>query len=217
MADLPSRTEREREIAAAIAAILAKHRAEWQSATVEPQETERELREKLLALLAALFVLGSGTAAGELGVALVAGGAARTWADTYSTFLARRVLDGIRGRILGARDRDPLGVGGLEQAVLDSIVSEKTWGNFSATETTRAYTAGGEFAVTVYNIGRADTPGDFLPEPALAYWHTSQDDRVCPICKPLDGRPRDEWERVVPLGPPAHHVCRCWIDYAVAE
>jgi hypothetical protein len=40
-------------------------------------------------------------------------------------------------------------------------------------------------------------------------WRTSKDNRVCPICQPLDGRPSVEWQDRFPQGPPAHPRCRC--------
>jgi hypothetical protein len=40
-------------------------------------------------------------------------------------------------------------------------------------------------------------------------WHTSQDDRVCIICGPLNGQPEEDWRGQFPDGPPAHPRCRC--------
>jgi len=39
-------------------------------------------------------------------------------------------------------------------------------------------------------------------------WHTSNDEHVCPICEPNNGKPEGAW--TVPDGPPAHPRCRCW-------
>lgn len=39
------------------------------------------------------------------------------------------------------------------------------------------------------------------------------DQRVCKICQPLHLRRRSVWEPKFPLGTPAHHRCRCWIQY----
>lgn len=47
-------------------------------------------------------------------------------------------------------------------------------------------------------------------------WSTRQDERVCPICGPLDGQPMKVWRRYFPDGPPAHDNCRCsceWFHY----
>lgn len=239
MADLPNRLEHEAELAKQVADILRANQAEWQDGLEAPQ-TERSLREKLLGLLMLIFTLGAGTAAGELGIALVADGAARSWAGSYSNVLARGVVDAVRKRVAKARAKDVTGAAGLVRDTVDKLIDGNTWGNFAATEITRANTAGGEFSAMVYNIGRVSRPvgqpivgepvvpdvrpGELvppdeppaIPEPALALWHTSRDDRVCPVCRPLHGRPREEWQVQFPLGPPAHVACRCFVDYEVA-
>ena len=40
-------------------------------------------------------------------------------------------------------------------------------------------------------------------------WLTAEDERVCPICRPLDHLPRSKWQEKMPSGPPAHPRCRC--------
>lgn len=40
-------------------------------------------------------------------------------------------------------------------------------------------------------------------------WVTERDDRVCPICRPLDRTNEDTWGREFPNGPPGHVNCRC--------
>jgi len=55
----------------------------------------------------------------------------------------------------------------------------------------------------------------------IATWFTVRDERVCPICEPLDGRPETEEGGFVPRGeagpgipsPPAHPRCRCWLNH----
>lgn len=248
MADLPNRTEYEAKLSKEIAAILAQYRSEWETGLDAPQ-TERTLREKLLGFLALIFTIGAGTAAGELGIALVADGAARSWANSYSTMLARGVVDAVRKRVQKARATDLTQSTTLVRDTVDKLVTGNTWNNFAATEITRANTAGGEFSAMVYNIGRLNrksplpiigqpiapepAPGEFvppeppeepiIPEPALAIWHASTDaqgnpdSKVCPICRPLHGRPREEWQAVFPLGPPSHIACRCYVDYEVSK
>ena len=47
-------------------------------------------------------------------------------------------------------------------------------------------------------------------------WLTAEDERVCPICGPLDKAVDDEWGSQFPSGPPAHNNCRCMlaVEYA---
>lgn len=70
-------------------------------------------------------------------------------------------------------------------------------------ETTRSQHFGSEHAIAT-TVGLS--PDDI--------WKTSEDDRVCPICSPLDNQPRSYWGRFFPDGPPdPHPLCRCYIIY----
>jgi hypothetical protein len=70
----------------------------------------------------------------------------------------------------------------------------------AVTEVTRAYSeATNETQQMINETGLA----------MLRVWHTARDDRVCPICGPLDGLPESEWRSQFPNGPPAHPRCRC--------
>lgn len=40
-------------------------------------------------------------------------------------------------------------------------------------------------------------------------WRTNNDDRVCPVCGPLNSKSEDDWRDSLPDGPPAHVRCRC--------
>lgn len=50
-------------------------------------------------------------------------------------------------------------------------------------------------------------------------WRTSRDERVCPVCFPLDGVQSDAQGRYPDVGdgPPAHVNCRCWEDEVIPE
>lgn len=73
------------------------------------------------------------------------------------------------------------------------------------TETTNSITEG---EVT----GASDVQAE-LGVALKPYWVTEADDRVCPVCRPLHGRPRDEWWSEHGNGPPAHPSCRCTLDW----
>jgi hypothetical protein len=244
VADLPNRSEYEARISKEIARILAQNRAEWEQGNDAP-ETERRLWLAFGLLLGLVFVAGSKTAAGELGIAVEAGGASRGWSDSYGRIAARFALRRVQRAVGLARGADPLGTDGILTKAVEKIIDGNTWTNFVATEITRANTAGGEYSAMIYNIGRFTRPrplpivgepvtdplkpgelvppdepvSSVIPEPAVALWHASTDaegnpdQKVCPVCRPLHGRPRDEWERVAPMGPPAHQSCRCFVDY----
>lgn len=44
-------------------------------------------------------------------------------------------------------------------------------------------------------------------------WHTHRDERLCPICRPMNGKRAAvgrDYKTGVKKGPPAHPNCRCW-------
>ena len=48
----------------------------------------------------------------------------------------------------------------------------------------------------------------------IKVWRTARDERVCPICAPMEGKPESEWGG---LSIPAHHRCRCWPELVRVE
>lgn len=48
---------------------------------------------------------------------------------------------------------------------------------------------------------------------AIAVWQTAEDEKVCPVCGPLNGKPQSVFASQFPTGPPAHPNCRCWLRY----
>ena len=43
-------------------------------------------------------------------------------------------------------------------------------------------------------------------------WMTAEDELVCPICEPLDGKEGSLTDGIEGLKPPAHVRCRCWLE-----
>lgn len=56
-----------------------------------------------------------------------------------------------------------------------------------------------------------------IAKPIYAYWVTARDEKVCPICRPLNDKPEYLWTKDFPNGPPAHPVCRCYLNWREAE
>lgn len=47
----------------------------------------------------------------------------------------------------------------------------------------------------------------------IKVWNTQRDERVCPICSPLNGTTQAVWGKQFPNGAPAHYRCRCFMTY----
>ena len=68
--------------------------------------------------------------------------------------------------------------------------------------------------IAVTEITRAAAEGVKLTQETLRssglsferIWRTANDELVCPVCGPLNGKPEREWGGVEP---PAHPNCRC--------
>lgn len=59
---------------------------------------------------------------------------------------------------------------------------------------------------------RAKDEGRF-DQYAVRIWHTHRDERLCPVCRPMNGKRAavgKPYKSGVKAGPPAHPNCRCW-------
>ena len=73
----------------------------------------------------------------------------------------------------------------------------------AVTEVTRAYSA----ATNTYQALLGEMGAKFM-----RIWNTSADDKVCPLCAPLNNKPESVWKRDYPSGPPGHPGCRCGLS-----
>ncbi|KPL80228.1 hypothetical protein SE18_24545 [Herpetosiphon geysericola] len=48
-------------------------------------------------------------------------------------------------------------------------------------------------------------------------WRTSNDDKVCRVCSPMNGKPEEDWKDRFPAGPGAHDFCRCFTTLKVVQ
>ena len=92
---------------------------------------------------------------------------------------------------------DPLSV--LEDQ-LESIYGETRAASIAATEVTRLFQQGNEMAWKSTGLV------------SKMVWMSVQDERVCPICEPMDGVEID-----LGSGPPAHPACRCYSEPVISE
>lgn len=128
---------------------------------------------------------------------------ASTWARTYTYDLVQNLTTTTQQTVQNAA-ASFLETPGMTRAQLEMLLS----GAFSArraesiaiTEVTRAASA----ATSMYQSQLTAAGLTFV-----RVWHADNDDRVCPICGPLDGKKEDVWADRFPGGPPAHVRCRC--------
>lgn len=137
---------------------------------------------------------------------------AASWARSYSFELVKGIRDNTRSALQQKIEgfyRDKRTIGELADSI-SPLFGPVRADMIAVTETTRAAAQGeslfeGELAA----LGLRTTQ----------VWQTSNDDTVCPICEPLDGKERgDGWgpgEDVTE--PPAHIRCRCWINTEVVS
>lgn len=200
---------------AQLAAIVAEQ-IEMGDVTAVPERLEGDesnaLRNALLALLFAAIGLGIRNAEGQLDeIALSIDSidvteTAREWARTYSFELIRGINDNSKRMVSNAL-RDWIGSGRTLEQLRDELADafgRKRAELIASTEVTRAFNQGYVESLREAGIERKQ-------------WWTRQDERVCPICRPLHGtiKALDEMfetsNGLLVLAPPAHPRCRCTI------
>jgi len=136
---------------------------------------------------------------------------AEQWADQAAGTLADQI---VRNTLEAARKAAAAEQRPDAAAILDAIddvgiAPGKTdrYERIAITETTRGVTAG----ETGYRVRFAAATGTTF----TAYWHTERDERVCPVCQPLNGLSDAQYLALGFAGPPAHWNCRCFLTYRV--
>lgn len=205
MPDLASRPQRESELAAAIWLILQDEAARLESGSSGGWTGfEERLQAAMVKPLAATFEEAAVAIwlilmddepinADRLNVA------SQQWAQQWSASVATGMASNIAAEVQAAR-------AGKSTATIDSILSRGRADSVGVTETTRSISHGEQW--TRRQIERAG-------QTMVAYWVTEKDARVCPVCRPLDGKRQEFWEDEFPTGPPAHPRCRCYLQYEV--
>lgn len=136
--------------------------------------------------------------------------AAAEWAARYSYDLVRGLTDTARNSLRVALETFVRVPGTTIGDVMAALPFDEARAlRVAVTEITRAYAEANKLA------------GDELVKQfpgvrVVKTWFTNRDDRVCPICGPLDGQTQDHAKPFVGGDgkdydrPPAHVSCRCW-------
>lgn len=128
---------------------------------------------------------------------------AATWARTYTYNLVAGITEKTRSVIanaITAYQATPGMTRAQVEKLLQSAFSPRRSETIAITEITRAASA----ATTAYQQQLASNGLTFV-----RIWRSDNDDIVCPICNPLNGKAEDKWTDQFPDGPPAHPRCRC--------
>lgn len=135
---------------------------------------------------------------------------AAKWARQYVGTLIKNVedttLQATREAIAGFIETPGMTIGDVMQALpFDAGRAER----IAVTEITRAY---GQSEMAVATELARENPGVRV----TLEWFTNNDDKVCGVCGPLNGKEVNEGEAFTGEGedaiyaPPAHVNCRCW-------
>ena len=202
----------ELKLARRIASILRNH---WglvaqdiaDGETIDLAELERLLQAEIMTELADVATNQAMLDAEGIGVGFELGeinAAASEWARQYAYDLVRDLTETTRKVVSNATtqfvDTPGMTIGQL-RGLLKPAFGDIRAQMIAVTETTRAFSQG-------TNIYQEMLRGAGVE--MVRIWNTSADERVCPICGPLEGRPETEWASEFPTGPPAHVQCRCF-------
>ena len=137
---------------------------------------------------------------------------AARWARLNAQSIAADIITTNRaniGEALASFFEQGLTIGDLRER-LASLLGPVRADLIASTEITRAAVEG-ELAL-VRELGNQGAE-------LTAFWITERDERVCPICSPLDGLAESPEGGFAPGGgmgipsPPAHPRCRCWLNH----
>jgi hypothetical protein len=222
MADLAHRAELERRIERAMSGLSSKERRELVALLGDPpdlanvpQSFWQDVYEDRIASLMGVLLLGFVVGARQHGAEdrSATAQAAQAYAERRAREVAQAFVERsqealrAKGADWATRTSDPAKETPTKAEAREAaaeVFAPSRDENIGITETTSAGQAGSEWAVT--------QRGEASDEDR---WRTERDARVCPICSPLESRPRSEWQAKFPTGPPAHPRCRCFIEYAV--
>lgn len=143
----------------------------------------------------------------EVGVAFdwaLVNSLAAEWARTYTYDLIKGITETTR-KVVSDAIAQFIETEGMTRADLEALL-EPAFGEVRAsmiavTEVTRAQSAG----INIYRDKLAEEGVEMA-----RVWHTRNDELVCPICGPFNGKSDVAWSGDFPDGPPAHVNCRCW-------
>jgi len=175
----------------------------------DPEETEALIR-----LVYESLITGVAMAQDDIGFALSDGAVnqpALRYAQNYVTQWLKDLDEVSQRSVRDALETfisRPGATIGDAVAILEPIFgTDRAW-KIATTETTRVYAEANQ-------LFARELAREYPDFQIVKHYYTNVDDRVCPICAPLDGKeaPYDD-EFAIP-NPPLHPNCRCWTSVTV--
>ena len=220
MSDVINRARKERDLARAIANEFARFHADIETAIAQmsgpsalPPEMWQTHQDNLTNIMGQDMARLAITQAGDMLDEYTYLGAdwglvnerAAAWARTYTNDLVygiRRTSERVAGQLIGDYFEQGMTQEQLRARLLSSFGPRRAE-MIAITEVTRA-AAEGERVIEQELARQGIT--------ATPIWQTSNDDMVCPVCRPRHNRPIINDQR-----PPAHQRCRCWITHRITQ
>jgi hypothetical protein len=149
--------------------------------------------------------------------------AATVVSDEYVNSIRNRLETNIDAKAAEIATKPPREQAKIVRDEIEAAVGEEAAESTVVTNTTRG--------VTVAQGAAGDDIGRAANVTMTLVWKTERDAKVCPICRPLDGKTIDRWDAVMDAntvsadvrasivnfqGPPAHPRCRCRVEHVVA-
>lgn len=136
---------------------------------------------------------------------------ARNWASTHGRALSRAWAETARQQIGTGLPAERVFAPGRTRVVVATEVTRAV--TTAETDVRRAVVLAGDTPQTPQDRRPANRPPFDIGDNLVPVWHTEKDERVCPICSPLDRQRFEAWAERFPNGPPAHPNCRCHLEY----
>lgn len=205
------RLDEEELIRAAVAKVFADYQEVTARAIVAGEAVDYDalsaaLRSALTVVISDLVTEETLRLAATIGIdfdVAVINAAAVDWARTYTYELVTGLTDTTRKIVTNAITHFTNTPGmtiGQVRSLLDPAFGPVRAQMISVTETTRAYANATNFYQNELRDMGVETE---------RFWVTSADEKVCPVCGPLNGKGEDVWIALYPEGPAAHVNCRC--------
>ena len=208
------RLKEEEKLEGIVAPILEKYRKQAERAAREHNEKKlqkllKELEDALYIALVSVFLRDFITIALHRALELQFGvsyedvyAQALAWAPDYARKRARQLVETTEKRIRQLWEVFPTPEQRREASwedLLSPVFGAGRAKTIATTETTYMYTAATQaFAKQLEQYGLE----------TKLIWITARDEKVCPVCRPLDGKEQKDWGDFKE-GPPAHPNCRC--------